>query len=352
MDIQKVFSNLKSQFPNLEIYQNHSLAPYTTIKIGGRADIFIHTHSSEELKKILKFLTIENTKNITILGNGSNTLISDSGIRGIVIKNSSTTFSVSDTTDSPKKIDRFSTQRTENDPSKYLNFGTLDYDESDKPRISVKIDSGCNLPQIINQLISQEVTGLQWFGYIPGSIGGAIFCNIHGGAYNFSDFIQSVEVFDLQTSTIYDLSSTQLTWGYDFSSFQQKPNLIILSVTLSLFKGDVAKAKETVLAWIKQKSTVQLMNSLGSVFKNPPLEICQKIWGEQKSAGWIIDNELKLKTQSIGDAQISPLHANFIINNGHATAKDYLSLVNLVQSQMQTKFNFQFELEVKLLGQF
>ena len=353
MDTDKIYSELKSAFPDLEIYQNHPLAPYTTIKIGGPADIFIHTHSSEELKNVLKFIyDLQPSIYPTILGNGSNTLISDSGIRGIVIKNSSTTFSVSSTINPPEKIDRFSTQRTENDPSKYLNFGALDYDESDKPRVSVKIDSGCNLPQIINQLIDKNVTGLQWFGYIPGSIGGAIFCNIHGGAYNFSDFIKEVEVLDLQTSNILHLTSDQLTWGYDFSSFQQNPNLIILSVALSLFQGDTIKAKETVTAWIKQKSAVQSMNSLGSVFKNPPLEICQKIWGEQKSAGWIIDNELKLKGQTNGDAQISLKHANFIVNNGQAMAQDYLTLVNLVQSQMQTKFNFQFELEVKLLGQF
>ena len=380
MDTDKIYSKLKSTFLNLEIYQNHPLAPYTTIKIGGPADIFIHTNSSEELTKVLKFLKTENTEamifeerkplrplakdastsknslqgefSITILGNGSNTLISDSGIRGIVIKNSSTTFSISDTTSPPQKIDRFSTQRTENDPSKYLNFGALDYDESDKPRVLVKIDSGCNLPQIINQLINKNITGLQWFGYIPGSIGGAIFGNIHGGAYNFSDFIKEVEVFDLQTSNILHLTSDQLSWGYDFSSFQQNPHLVILSVTMSLFQGDTTKARETVLAWVKQKSTVQSMNSLGSVFKNPPLETCQKIWGEQKSAGWIIDNELKLKGQNSGDAQISLKHANFIINNGHATAKDYLNLVSLIQSQMQEKFGFQFELEIKLLGKF
>ncbi len=373
MDTDKIYSDLKSNFPDTEIYQNHLLAPYTTIKIGGPADIFIHTHSSEELTKILKFLIGEDnifsarcrawpsgegcehckkslsSQDITIIGNGSNTLISDSGIRGIVIKNSSTTFSISDTTSPPQKIDRFSTQRTENDPSKYLNFGALDYDESDKPRVLVKIDSGCNLPQIINQLIDKNITGLQWFGYIPGSIGGAIFGNIHGGAYNFSDFIKEVEVFDLQTSNILHLTSDQLNWGYDFSSFQQNPHLVILSVSMSLFQGDTAKARETVLAWVKQKSTVQSMNSLGSVFKNPPLETCQKIWGEQKSAGWIIDNELKLKGQNSGDAQISLKHANFIINNGHATAKDYLNLVSLIQSQMQEKFGFQFELEIKLI---
>lgn len=376
MDIQKIYSQLISQFPDIEIHQNHPLAPYTTVKIGGAADIFIHTKNSKDFINVLKYLigednvfsarkppkpsgegasTVKNIiepPKITIIGNGSNVLISDTGIRGIVIKNSSTDFQILNTVSNSTKTNKTSTNRTENDPTKYLNFGVLDYDESDKPKVLVKINSGCNLPQIINQLIDQGITGLQWFGFIPGSIGGAVFCNIHGGAYNFSNFVESVEVFDLKTSTSYELPATELNWSYDFSSFQKNPNLIILSVTLSLFKGDTAKAKETVVAWVKQKSAVQSMNSLGSVFKNPPLEICQKNWGEQKSTGWIIDIELKLKGHSIGDAQISPRHANFILNNGHSTAADYLALIKLIQSQMQTKFNFQFELEIKLLGEF
>jgi UDP-N-acetylmuramate dehydrogenase len=115
MDIEKNYSDLKSQFPNLEIYQNYPLAPYTTVKIGGPADIFVHTKSSEELKNILSFCRdarsrVSTNIPITILGNGSNVLISDSGIRGIVIKNDSTTFSISDTIDPPEKINRFSTE--------------------------------------------------------------------------------------------------------------------------------------------------------------------------------------------------------------------------------------------------
>lgn len=335
----------------MDIQQNILLAPYTTVKIGGPADFFIHAKNSSEFLEAIKYGQ-ENNLSITILGNGSNVLISDSGIRGLVIKNDSNNFSILDTPVESQKLDKISTHRTEENPTKYLNFSALDYDESDKPRVLVKIDSGCLLSQIINQLIDQGITGLQWFGYIPGTIGGAVYSNIHGGAYHISDFIESVEVFDTKNSTIYNLSSKELVWGYDSSSFQQNSNLIIISTTLSLFKGDTAKAKETVAAWIKQKSYVQLMNSIGSVFKNPPLEVCLPIWGEQKSTGWIIDNELHLKEYAIGEAQISPLHANFIINNGHATASDYLKLIKYIQSSALEKLNLTLEPEIKFLGQF
>jgi UDP-N-acetylmuramate dehydrogenase len=353
MDTNQLFSNLKSQFPNLDIYQHHPLAPYTTVNIGGPADIFLHSTSSHQLTQILQYLRSINYDLISILGNGSNTLIADSGIRGLVIKNSSDQFTLLDS-DSPTTTASasISAHRTENDPSKYLNFSQIDYDESDQPQVLVKIDSGCNLPQIINQLIDAGITGLQWFGFIPGTIGGAVFGNIHGGTHHLSDFIVEVEVFDLNTGQTKIIPKADLSWDYDHSSFQSQPNLIILSATLSLYRGDTNRAKTAVQAWITQKSVVQSTNSLGSVFQNPPLSICQKIWGEQKSAGWIIDNQLQLKGTQIGDAQISPKHANFIVNNGQATATDYLSLINLIQTQLHQKFNFKFNLEIKLLGDF
>jgi UDP-N-acetylmuramate dehydrogenase len=291
MDTQKIYSELKSTFPNLEIYQNHPLAPYTTVKIGGPADVFIHTKSSEELKNVLSFCRdathgVSTTIPTTILGNGSNVLISDSGIRGIVIKNDSEEMEIID-------------------------------------QNKIKVSSGTQLSSLINYSLNHNLLGLEEFAYIPSTVGGAITGNIHGDNKTlFSQLIESIEKID---------------------------NFII-SVILKLIPGDAILAKQKVKDIIEKKTTNQLTNSLGCTFKNPSPEICQKIWDEPKSAGWIIDNELNLKGQSIADAQISPLHANFIINNGHATAKDYLSLIELIQSQMQTKFNFKFELEIKLIG--
>jgi UDP-N-acetylmuramate dehydrogenase len=94
------------------------------------------------------------------------------------------------------------------------------------------------------------------------------------------------------------------------------------------------------------------MNSPGSAFANPSLEICLAKWGEQKSAGWIIDHELNLKGFSIGDAQISETHSNFFVNKGHATATDYYALIKYVQKQVKDKFGFDLVPEVKFLGKF
>ena len=340
MDIQQIYSKLKPQFPDIEIHQNHSLGPYTTVKIGGPADIFIHAKNSKDFTNVLKYLAeatifeerkplsgfydgASTSKNslrgkvtITILGNGSNVLISDIGIRGIVIKNSS------------NEIDIL-------------------------PNNQIKVASGVQLPQLINFSLDHGLVGLEEFAYIPSSVGGAIFGNIHGfDKHDFNQFLDSIEVFDLTTNQLINYSTTQLNWSYDYSSLQDQRNLIVVSATLNLHSGDTLAAKQKYQDITSKKITNQSMKSLGCVFKNPPESTCLPIWGEKKGAGWIIDNELNLKGTSIGDAQISPLHANFIINNGHSTATDYFKLINLVQSQMQTKFNFQFELEIKLLGKF
>lgn len=331
----------------MEIFQNHSLAPYTTIKIGGPADTFVITHTTNEFIGALK-----KYQNITIIGNGSNILISDSGIRGTVIKNSSQEIEIVDESPTPGVFNHTYTQRHENEPEKYLDFSKIDYDESSKPQVLVKISSGTPLPYAISYLFNQKITGLQWFAYIPGTIGGATYYNIHGGNYHFSDYLETIEVLNQKTGKFEIINAKDLDWEYEKSFFQKNPHLIIISVNLRLFKGDTELAKQVYQAWIAQKIKVQPMNSAGSVFANPSLETCQKLWGEQKSTGWIIDHELGWKGKQIGGAQISPQHSNFIINTGTATAKDVSDLITEIKNEVQKRFHFTLKTEIKFLGDF
>jgi len=403
MDYHHLFSDLTAKFPDIDIRQNQPLAPYTTLKIGGPADIFIHTKNGFEFKSILKYLSsllgytgegqpgsIASSNNgagnaffrpqssegftpegredekmslpslsvpITILGNGSNVLISDQGLPGIVIKNSSQRIDILGAVPSAHSASHSSpasgsTRRGEDDPQKYLDFASLDYDESSSPHIKVKISAGTPLPLAINYLLDHGVTGLQWFAYIPGTIGGAVWYNIHGGSYHFSDYLDTIRCFNLKTGLIEKFKAKDLNWAYEQSFFQNHPELIILSATLNLYLGDKDKAQQVRNAWIAQKAKVQPMNSAGSVFANPSPEDCTRLWGGQKSSGWIIDHELNLKGTKIGGAQISGQHANFIVNTGSATAADYKALVDLVRSQTKQKFNLDLIPEVKFLGQF
>lgn len=287
----------------MEIIEKHPLASHTTVGIGGPADVFITTNTTEEFVETLKKYS---QNKITIIGNGSNILISDSGIRGVVIKNLA------------NKIE-------------YL------------PNYQVKCDSGVQLPFLISDTISHSLSGLEEFAYIPSTIGGAIYGNIHGINKNYlSSLISTVDVFDLKTKNINTIPGNQLKWDYDFSEFQLHSDWIILSATLKLTPGNRKSLQETVTNIISQKSQTQSMNSLGSVFKNPLSD----------SAGHIIDQKLNLKGFRIGDAQVSPLHANFIINLGHATAKDYLDIIRKIQSEAKSKLNLSLEPEIKFLGDF
>ncbi|HPT66192.1 MAG TPA: FAD-binding protein [Candidatus Woesebacteria bacterium] len=262
----------------MDIQKNIILAPYTTVKIGGPADFFIHTKTTDEFVEALQYGQ-KNNLPITILGNGSNVLISDSGIRGLVIKNDSEEMEIMD---------------------------------QDKVRVS----SGTQLSSLINYSLDHHLLGLEEFAYIPSTVGGAIIGDIHGINKNhFSQFIDSLEKFG------------------DF----------IVCAVLKLTPGDPSLAQKQVQDIIQKKSAIQPMNSLGCVFKNIP---------NQLPTGQIIDQQLNLKGFSIGDAQISSSHANFIVNNGHATATDYFKLIQLIQSQAKEKLGITLKLEIKLLGEF
>lgn len=285
----------------MEIYRNHTLAPYTTVKIGGPADTFITTDTTEEFVETLK-----KYQNITILGNGSNTLISDTGIRGVVIRNQ----------------------------SKSIQYLTNN---------QIKVDSGVQLPFLLADTTNHSLSGLEEFAYIPSTIGGAIYGNIHGvNKNNFDKFLTEIEVFDLNTKTIKIINPKSLSWSYDTSEFKVQPNLVILSAILQLIPGNLDTSKQLITDIITKKITTQSINSLGSVFKNPPNDF----------AGRIIDQELQLKGFQIGNAQISPLHGNFILNLGHATASDYYAIIKKVQSEAKSKLNIELEPEIKFLGKF
>lgn len=331
---------------------NVPLAPYTTTKIGGNAQYFFIAPKQSQLFSVLKFLHLHPKLPFTLLGLGSNVIISDSGLPGLTIINKASQITILDKITAAAAFNSSYTQRKEDEPEKYLDFSKIDYDESGFPTQEVVLTSGTPLPYAISFLISQGLTGLQWFAYIPGTIGGAVYQNIHGGKYHFSDYLVSVKVFNLHTGKTEIYKKSDLSWKYETSFFQSNHHLIILSARLRLFRGNPDLAQKVVSAWIGQKTAVQPMNSPGSAFANPPLDVCQKIWGEQKSAGWIIDHELNLKGFTIGDAQISLQHSNFFVNKGRATASDYRKLIQYVQKAVQDKFGFKLIPEVKFLGKF
>lgn len=348
-----LIEDLRLALPKLIFKENEALVPYTTLKIGGPAEVLTIVDRQPQLFDLLKYISKHPNITFTILGLGSNVVISDSGLPGLTIINRAQKIEVYPRIyPGTKNFEVTNTQRKENEPEKYLDFSKIDYDESGLPTQEVLLHSGTPLATAINHCLHAGLTGLQWFAYIPGTIGGAVFQNIHGGRYHFSDYLVSVKVFNLNTGQSEFYKKSELSWGYEQSFFQQHPELIILSCRLRLFRGDTALGKQVVAAWIAQKSQVQPLNSPGSAFANPTYEQCLPIWGEQKSAGWIIDHELGLKGFKVGDAQISEKHSNFFINSDQATAADYKKLIDHVRTLVKEKFNIDLVPEIRFLGKF
>ena len=342
MSNNNLLDKLQTALPNISFEAELPLAPFTTVKIGGPAEVFCRVKSQTDLINLLKFVISEQIPYM-MLGSGSNTLISDKGIRGLVIKNEVTGFEIKDQLPAQPMpnlgLTRWqSTASLDSSPSTSLD---------NLERIRVEIEAGTVLGLAINKLLNQGVTGLEWFVRIPGTIGGAVVNNVHGGNYYFGQFIESVKVIDKQ-GKLKELTAQELEFDYDYSRFH-KSGEIIISVNLLLFNGNVEKAKEVVKDWANKKAH-QPQTTLGCTFQNLSTDQQQKLNLPTPSIGYLVEEVLGLKGKQIGGARISPMHCAFIENTGNATAQDYLELIKLISSQTQSKFGITLKPEIFFTG--
>jgi len=330
---------------------NEPLSRHTFLKIGGPADLFYEAQTSDELKRAVTEAGKLGIP-VTVLGEGSNVLISDRGIKGLVLVNLSDGIEI---LDGEKEVfDLKSSEkpeyRWESDDElgtfKY-EFKDLDYDESDKPRIRVKMESGVNLSKAMDILLERGITGLQWFAGIPGTVGGAIFNNIHGGTHFLSEVVDTVKVLDLAGGE-HVLSIEEIGVDYDKSRFQETHEAIV-EATFLLFRGDVEKAKYVRYEWAKRKS-IQPKNSPGCAFHNLTQEQKEKLGLPTTSVGYVIEHMLKMTGLKIGDAAVSKDHHNFIVNEGKATAKDYLNVMKAIYKKAKKELGVELVPEIFLLG--
>lgn len=347
MNNDQIFLQLKNINPSVK--QHQKLSSYTTFGIGGECDYFVDISSEEDLKPILNIAN-ENNIPITVLGGGSNVLISDKGIRGLVIKNSISGFDILEKSSSKIKISDKPRKEEYLWDKNMLSWRDLMYEENASDFINIKVKAGTNLGYLIHKTIEQGITGLQWFARIPGTLGGAVWNNIHGADKLFGDYVTSVRFIDKKNGKFGEYSSEDLNLQYNKSIFHDDSK-IILESNLNLFLGDKEKALFTMNEWIKRKS-MQPYNSPGCTFSNLSEEEKQKYGLENLSAAFIIDKILNLKGTQIGDAQISNKHANFIVNLGEAKADDVMELINLINKNCREKLGFELKNEIKFLGEF
>ncbi len=347
-----LFDQLTTSLPTLKFSQEVLLAKYTQVKIGGPAEVFAEVKNQAHLIKLLQYCHQRQLR-YYLLGWGANTLIADRGLRGLVIKNAATEITIQpdqeldqlqNNRQPPKLIPRW--EIDDQHPTAAL-MAKVEQKAAHAERCLVKISAGTPLPVAINQLCSQGIGGLEWFAKIPATIGGAIYNNIHGGKHFLSEVLYSVEILN-QAGEIEAVPITKLDMDYDLSRFHTS-NEVILAANFLLYKLEPQLLQQVALNWAKSKAN-QPQKSLGCVFQNLHPTDQERLQLPTSSVGYFIDKVLNLKGFQIGDAIISPLHAAFIVNLGHATAADYLAVIRHVQQAALQQSQLFLKPEIFFLG--
>jgi UDP-N-acetylmuramate dehydrogenase len=287
------------------ILENELMSKHTSFKIGGMADIFVNVKKEDDVKKVLEY-SDENQIPLTIIGNGSNLLVKDGGIRGIVLR---------------VDIEEF-----------YLEKKDEEY--------IVTVGAGVKNGYVAQKLLIEEIEGFEFAAGIPGSIGGAIRMNAgaHGG--EMKNIVLETKCID-KKGNIKILSNEEQKFEYRNSIFSTN-EYIILSTKLRLNKGiykEIKSKMDEYSVWRKEHQPLEYP-SAGSTFKR----------GEDFITAKLID-ECGLKGYNIGGAEVSTKHAGFVVNKGDAKAKDVLNLTKYISQMIYEKFGKKVELEVQVIGE-
>jgi len=342
------FKELKN-LTNLEVFQDKLLSSFTTMGVGGNADYFISVNNTEEMLKTIKIARKYHIP-VFILGKGSNIIISDKGINGLVIHNNIQTYEILNNYYGNSEPVMVKARHGFVDKSLEIDKYGLAW--SDQSTVQyIKVGTGWKLMVVIQKLVEQGLVGLEWFYGIAGSVGGAVYMNVHGGAHQlFSHFLTEVEVIN-EKNEIETLKASDLEFDYDYSLFHKR-KLVMTNVVLRLFKGDKDKAQQVISDWGREKIIKQPQRSSGCMFQNLPEDKREEFGLPTPSMGYVIDKVLGLSGTQIGGAKISQKHCAFIENTGNATASDVKTIVDLVKTKMKEKFDFDPPLEVEFIGEF
>ena len=303
MNIEEILEKSKLNKENL--YYDEPMAKHTSFKIGGPADVFIKVDNIEELKETLD-LSKKNQIPLTIIGNGSNLLVTDKGIRGITAK---------------------------------LNLKDIEIKNENNKQI-IKVEAGVPVGLLAQKLLKEEITGFEELSGIPGTIGGAVIMNAGAHGKELKDILKKVTAMDYN-GNIHEFTNEECLFSYRNSRFQ-KEKYIILQATLELEKGNSTEIKEKMdeyMQFRKEKQPIEYPNA-GSTFKR----------GEDFVTAKLID-EAGLKGYKVGGAQVSEKHAGFIVNVDNATAKDVIELTDYIKEKIEEQFGKKINLEIQIIGE-
>lgn len=290
--------------PRGKMLQNEPMARYTTFRIGGKADYFFVPEDEEDLKRGVAFAK-EKGIPCFILGNGSNILVSDKGIRGVVIHLEKPSF---------RKINFYKNTLT--------------------------VGAGVKTGTVLHEMVEKDFGGIEFLAAVPGTMGGVFFMNAGTYLGEISSATEEIRFLDesLKSKT---LPKDALGFHYRKSIFQEKSWIIVEGkLSLTPGTGKEAQAKITEIFDRRRKTQPLGLASAGSAYKNPP-----------GHSAWKLIEDAGLRGFSIGDAAVSDAHSNFIINKNQASASDMLRLMRHVQEKVREKSGILLQPEVRLVGQ-
>ncbi|WP_410511101.1 UDP-N-acetylmuramate dehydrogenase [Paenibacillus sp. BR2-3] len=303
MNINKVLEDLQKLVMAGVLKSHESLKDHVYTKMGGQADILAIPTTYEEIQSVVTYAHQHNVP-LTVLGNGSNVIIRDGGVRGIVLQTSGLT-------------------------EMGLREDGLLYAQC-----------GAEIIEVSRFALKKELTGLEFACGIPGTVGGALYMN--AGAYGgeIAQVLHSAVVLKKDGQLI-TLLGNELQWGYRKSIFASG-EFIVLEAHFTLKSGAYAEIKSSMDELTELRESKQPLEypSCGSVFKRPP----------GRFAGQLIQ-ESGLQGTRIGGAEVSRKHAGFIVNADHATATDYIRLIHHVRNTVKDKFGIELETEVEIIGE-
>lgn len=302
-EIEKLTKEMQEFINKEDIYANEPMSKYTTFKIGGTADIFVKLRSTEQIERLINLCNEKNVP-IKVIGNGSNILVKDNGVRGVVAK-----------------------------------ICTNSYEFLDEE--TIRVDAGMLNVKVSMILVEHSLTGFEFASGIPGTIGGAVKMNAGAYGSQMSDVVVKTKYIDLKDMQIKEINNTEQKFEYRKSLFSTTPSIII-DTTLQLKKAEKEEIQKKISKNNESRKTKQPIEkpSAGSTFKR----------GKNFITAQLID-ECGLKGYTVGGAQVSTKHAGFIVNTGNATASDVIKLVEIIKQKVQEKFNKDIDLEIEIIGE-
>ena len=289
------------------------LAPFTTFRVGGPADWFVQAHSADAVRAALDAARTGGLP-VTVLGGGSNVLVADAGVRGLVIR---------------------------------VHGGEVRAVGDDR----VRADGGLTINGLVRWTIGRGFSGLEAWAGTPGTVGGAIYGNAHFNGRLIAELVESVEVID-GGGAGHDLRipSAEMEFGYDCSRLQRTRELV-LSADFRVGRGDPAALRAVARESLAYRKRTQPLESAsaGCIFQNPSPGVDRIPAGIPASAGARVDRA-GLKGSRVGAARVSPTHGNFIVNEGGASAADIRDLINRCRDAVRAQFGVELRDEIVYLG--